>query len=142
MPDNTAHGMTGAERAARHDRMAAHAAAAEVRIVDSNTGGAKGSKVQRYDLIPPAALAALAEHYGRGEAKYPSDPEGAVGANWRRGYRWGLSYAALMRHLEAWRAGESVDPETGSHHLTAVAWHAFALFTFESEGLGSDDRAL
>lgn len=114
----------------------------ETRVIDPTTGGAKGSKLARYDLIPPGALMALAEHYGKGEVKYPSDPEGAVGANWMRGYRWGLSYAALMRHLEAWRAGESYDAETGSHHLIAVAWHAFALFTFETQNLGTDDRHL
>lgn len=106
----------------------------ETRIVDAVTGGEKGSKLARFDLIPPSALWALAEHYGRGAQKYADN-------NWRRGYSWGLSYAALCRHLVAFWDGEDIDPETGSHHLTAVAWHAFTLFTFRVDGLGTDDRA-
>ncbi len=109
--------------------------AVETRIVDPSTGGEKGSKLQRYDLIPPEALEALSEVYGRGALKYAD-------RNWEKGYAWGLSYAALMRHLEAWRKGQSVDPETGAYHLMQVAWHAIALFTFELRNLGTDDLRL
>lgn len=105
----------------------------ETRVVDPKTGGAKGSKLARYDLVPPAAAHALAEHYGRGCAKYTD-------RNWERGYAWGLSIAALERHFNAWKRGESYDPENGAHHLTAVAWHAFTLFEFERRRLGTDDR--
>lgn len=105
----------------------------EVRIVDPKTGGEKGSKLARYDLIPPHVLHALAEHYGRGARKYAD-------RNWERGYRWGLSFAALLRHLFAWWGGEDVDEETGSSHMVAVAWHAFALAEFQRTGKGTDDR--
>ena len=105
---------------------------AETRVVDPLTGGEKGSKLARYDLIPPDALMALAEHYGRGVNKYAD-------RNWEKGYKWGLSYAALMRHLETWRSGEDIDAETGSNHLTAVIWHAIALLVFQTRGLGTDD---
>ena len=98
----------------------------EVRSV-SSTGGEKGVKVQRYDLIPPRALALLAEHYGRGALKYDDH-------NWRRGYEWSKSYSALMRHLQAHWAGEDVDEETGSLHLTAVAWHALTMLEFMAGG--------
>lgn len=104
----------------------------EVRVVDPKTGGEKGSKTARFDLIPPDALWAIAEHYGRGASKYAA-------RNWERGYNWGLSVAALERHLKARMMGEKVDAETGSLHLTAVAWHALALLTFELRGLGTDD---
>lgn len=104
----------------------------EQRVVDATTGGEKGSKLARFDLIPPEALWALAEHYGRGSQKYAD-------RNWEKGYRWGLSLAALLRHLYQWVGGETHDQETGSHHLIAVAWHAFALFTYELRGLGTDD---
>jgi hypothetical protein len=104
----------------------------EVRIVDAQTGGEKGSKLPRFDLIPPEATWALAEHYGKGCAKY-SD------RNWERGYKWGLSVAAMQRHLHQWMMGESYDSETKSHHLIAVIWHAIALFVFEQRGLGTDD---
>jgi hypothetical protein len=106
--------------------------ASEIRTVDPLTGGEKGSKIERYDLIPPEMPRALATHYGVGARKYAD-------RNWERGYKWGLSYAALMRHLEAWRSGETHDPETGSNHLIAVIWHATALFVFQTRGLGTND---
>lgn len=104
----------------------------EIRVTDPQTGGQKGSKLQRYDLIPPEFLYGLATHYGKGAQKYDD-------RNWERGYKWGLSYAALMRHLEAWRMGETEDPETGSNHLIAAAWHCAALLVFQTRGLGTDD---
>ena len=107
----------------------------EVRITDPVTGGQKGSKIARFDLIPPDALWALAEHYGKGAEKYAD-------RNYEKGYKWGLSVASLQRHLHQWLMGESVDPETGTNHLIAVAWHAFALFIFELRGLGTDDVRL
>lgn len=104
----------------------------EVRMVDAATGGEKCSKKARFDLIPPQPLWALAEHYGVGAEKYAD-------RNWEKGYRWGLSMAALERHLYLWKMGERIDKETGSNHLTAVIWHAIALYEFERRGLGTDD---
>lgn len=104
----------------------------EVRVVDPKTGGEKGSKLARFSLIPPEFLWALAEHYGKGAFKYAD-------RNWERGYKWSLSLDALERHLTQWRMGEDLDPETGSHHLVAVAWHACALFVFWMRGLGTND---
>lgn len=111
------------------------AANGEVRVVDPETGGEKGSKLARFDLIPHEALEALAEHFGRGAEKYAD-------RNWERGYDWALTFAALNRHLWAWWGGEDVDPETGSNHMTAVAWHAFVAFTFQERGLGTDSRVV
>lgn len=105
----------------------------ETIITDPNTGGQKASKLARYDLIPSHVLEALAEHYGRGAQKYAD-------RNWEKGYRWGLSFAALMRHAWAWWRGEDVDEETGSSHMIAVAWHALALAEFQRTGKGTDDR--
>lgn len=110
----------------------------EERVVDPDTGGAKGSKPARFDMIPPSVLHELAEHYGKGETKYPGDPETGQ-ANWQRGYAWHLSAAALQRHLYAWLSGEDVDEESGSNHLIAVIWHAVALRYFQQHGLGRDD---
>lgn len=133
----------------------------ETRVVDPKTGGAKGSKLARYDLIPWDAVELLAEHYGRGAFKYAD-------RNWEKGYAWGLSFAALQRHLTAHWNGEvyDLDPflygvkETGDGpqptmtpmeiealpddqkvlHITAVMWHAAALTAFFLRGIGTDDR--
>ena len=104
----------------------------EVHVVDPETGGAKGSKLAQFSLIPAEFLWALAEHFGIGVNKYERN-------NYLRGYRWSLSYDALQRHLHQWLMGETIDPETGSSHLIAAAWHCCALFIFEKRGIGTDD---
>ena len=104
----------------------------EVRTTDPLTGGQKGSKLARFSLIPQEFLWALAEHYGKGSLKYED-------RNWEKGYKWSLSQDALERHLRQWLLGEDRDPETGSNHLVAVAWHAAALFTYQLRGLGTND---
>jgi dATP/dGTP diphosphohydrolase len=105
----------------------------ETRITNALTGGQKGSKDERYDLIPVEPLAALARHYGVGAYKYADH-------NWRKGYDWSLSYAALQRHAQAFWGGEDLDEETGSPHLAAVAFHAFALLEWAKTHPELDDR--
>src|SRR6185437_7042999 len=111
---------------------------AEQTVEDPETGGRKGQKLARFDMIPSDVLWELAEHYGKGESKYPSDETGLP--NWQRGYDWRLSVAALQRHLHSFLQGEDEDPETGSSHLTAVMWHAIALRFFQLHRLGHDYR--
>lgn len=102
-------------------------------LTTSSTGGQKGVKEARFDLIPAEALHLVAEHYGKGAKKYTEH-------NWRKGFEWSKSYAALQRHLNAFWAGEDLDPETGSPHLAAVVFHALTLLTFMVEQPGFDDR--
>jgi hypothetical protein len=104
----------------------------EIRSV-SSTGGEKGTKPERFDLLPNQALATVARHYGVGARKYAAH-------NWRRGYPWSQSYAALQRHANAFWSGEDTDAETGSPHMAAVAFHALTLLTFMEEQPGFDDR--
>jgi hypothetical protein len=133
---------------------------AEVRTT-STTGGQKGTKLARYDLIPQGPLAEVAEHFGVGALKY-------AGHQWRQGYEWSKSIAAKARHDAAFAAGEdydvcSNDPDgcshvdsdgnafvapredacynhTGSHHLAASAWHALVLLEFKDRFPLFDDR--
>jgi hypothetical protein len=107
----------------------------EIRVTDPETGGQKGSKLARFDLIPVEALLALAEHFGKGSLKYAPH-------NWMKGYVWSLSYAALQRHANAWWGGENTDKETGSSHMICVAWHALTLYTFEKLYPNKDDRPI
>ena len=100
---------------------------------DASTGGRKGTKLARFDLLPWDVVTELAEHYGRGAQKYEED-------NWKKGYPWKLNIAALGRHLAAFLNGEDFDPETGSSHLVAVMWHAAALRWFQIHGKGTDTR--
>jgi hypothetical protein len=88
----------------------------------------------RYDLIPVYPLLQLALLYTKGAEKYADN-------NWMRGFHFSRTLSAMQRHLELWKAGEDIDPETGLSHLTAVAWNAFALLEFQFRGTGVDDRA-
>jgi len=106
--------------------------ASEVRTV-SATGGAKGVKRARFDLIPAGPLTAVATHYGIGAEKYDD-------RNWERGYEWSKSFGAMMRHAWAFWSGEDTDAETGSPHLAAVCFHALALLEFADTHPDFDDR--
>jgi len=116
----------------------------EQRVVDPVTGGAKGSKLARFSLIPWDILRELAEHYGRGARKYED-------RNWERGYAWSLSFDALHRHLEAFWNGDEIDhdpslyiegEEHTTRHIVAVIWHAVCLAWFSRHHVGRDDRPL
>jgi hypothetical protein len=99
----------------------------------SSTGGQKAGNDDRYDLIPAEPLRLLAHHFGVGARKYQD-------RNWEAGYEWSKSFAALNRHLWQFWAGEDIDEETGSPHMVAVAWHAFAFLQFMIDHPELDDR--
>ena len=106
----------------------------EVRVTDTLTGGEKGSKPERYDLIPPHAMDEVARVYGYGATKYAN-------RNWERGYDWGLSLAALHRHIKAFEKLESYDEESHCHHLAHAVFHCLLLMSFEANKLGTDSRS-
>jgi len=115
---------------------AGRAQAAEVRVTDPNTGGQKGVKLQRYDLVPFDALDEVATVYGVGAQKYEDH-------NWLKGYKWSLSLGALLRHVSEFAKGKDYDNGlggTGRHHLACAAWHCLTLMTFQFRKLGTDDR--
>jgi len=105
----------------------------EVRVT-STTGGQKGTKAERFDLIPAGPLRQLAHLYGNGATKYDD-------RNWERGYDWSLSFAAMQRHLWLFWGGEDIDAEMGLPHLTCAAFHAFALTEFLTTHPEFDNRA-
>ena len=105
----------------------------ETRITNAITGGQKGQKLARFDLIPSDALWALAEQFGKGADKYAE-------RNWELGYDWSLNFAAAQRHMWQWWNREDIDEETGSSHLTAAAWHMFVLYHFATSHPELDNR--
>lgn len=105
----------------------------EERITDPDTGGQKGRKPQRFELMPWNALGEIAEVYAYGAQKYDDH-------NWRKGYAWSLSFGALMRHLALFWEGENLDMESGLPHLAHAGFHILTLLTFIEDQLGKDDR--
>jgi deoxycytidylate deaminase len=81
----------------------------------------------RYDLIPVEATKGLAEVLTYGAKKYKPN-------NWQGVDDKARYTAALYRHLEAWRAGETVDEESGLSHLShAITNIAFLLYFEEKQ---------
>jgi len=89
----------------------------------------------RYDLIPGDALEALAQIYTYGCIKYDDN-------NWRKGFKWGRVFGALMRHSWAFWRGEDIDPESGMHHMAHAMWQCATLYNFSVNRIGEDDRVI
>lgn len=86
-----------------------------------------------HHLISPFALDELAKVLEAGRKKYAS-------RNWEKGLSWDECTGSLMRHLNKWRAGEDLDPETGLSHMSHVLCNAMFLSHFTAVKAGTDDR--
>lgn len=108
----------------------------------SASGGAKGTKPFRYDLVPTAFEDQVALLFAAGATKYEDH-------NWRRGYPLSLSIAAAYRHLGAIKRGEDYDQNSSERigqpvtHAAAVAFHMAVIIehlTYPEEYGEYDDR--
>lgn len=111
-------------------------------MAESETGGRKGRKLARHDLLDPGVMDAIARQFGRGAHKYGD-------RNYQLGYNWSLSYAAAQRHLNSFWGGEDWDQDPfweleglgTPHHLDAAIFHLMALREFIDKHPEYDDRA-
>lgn len=87
----------------------------------------------RFDLLPIEALIELTRVYDMGAIKYDDN-------NWRKGMKWSQVYRPIFSHLFKWLSGQTVDSETGCHHLAMVAWNCLTLVTYQIRKIGTDDR--
>lgn len=87
----------------------------------------------RYSLIPPEMTKALAEVLTYGAKKYKPN-------NWKSVDDPSRYMDALYRHLEAFRSGETNDPESGLHHLShAMTNIGFLLWIDLNSKLSTND---
>jgi hypothetical protein len=105
----------------------------EVRVTDPETGAEKGSKIEQLGAIDPVSLHELGKVAGVGAEKYDT-------FNYLKGYSWSLSYHAIFRHMNAFWAGEDLDPDDGLPHIVHAAWHGLALASFMRLHPNKDDR--
>lgn len=101
-----------------------------------NPKHATGSAKSPMHFTPPAPLFALGRVFAHGAAKY-----GAF--NWGdAGVVASIYYDAMQRHLAAWYAGETIDPESGEPHLAHVM--ACCAIVMDCAALGNlvDDRPI
>jgi len=96
--------------------------------------GAAGAIKVPLGLIPPYAMEQTAWVHKLGADKYGP-------WNWRETGVCASTYVnAILRHLNAWRDGESLDPESGITHLAHIACSANILMDAEYCGKLQDDR--
>jgi hypothetical protein len=72
----------------------------------------------RWDLLPLGPVAAVVAVLSFGAKKYAPNGWVAVAEGPDGADRY---YAAVLRHLVAWRRGEATDPESGLPHLAHAA---------------------
>lgn len=85
------------------------------------------------DLIPYSALELEARVLAFGAKKYDAH-------NWRQGMDWSRLIGAALRHVNAFNAGEDLDPESGLSHLGHARCCLGFLIEYQKKGLGTDDR--
>jgi len=98
----------------------------------SNVNQPLGSKFDQdkldYSLLPVKPIAAIVEILTFGVKKYSRDNWQSVPDSIHR------YTAAMYRHIEAWRGGEKLDPETNKHHLAHAGCCLLFLLWFELTG--------
>lgn len=100
---------------------------------DNSVGRKNDEGKLRYDLVPPEALEEIVKVYTMGAKKYDD-------RNWEKGIAWSRIYAALMRHVQVWWAGEDYAPDDGQHHMASAGWCALALLHYSKFNPEFDDR--
>lgn len=87
----------------------------------------------RMELIDPLAMQGLAKVLEFGANKYAVD-------NWRKGFPLTRIIGSLERHLNAIKAGEDTDPESGLPHIDHVGCNWMFLSFFMKKRPDLDDR--
>lgn len=87
----------------------------------------------RWDLIPVVALSAVVDVLTFGANKYGD-------RNWEKGTNYSRIYRALFGHVMSWWSGETMDKETGSHHLAHAACCCLFLIEYHYRAKGKDNR--
>lgn len=87
----------------------------------------------RLELLPVRPLLDVGKVLTFGAKKYEA-------RNWEKGFAWSRPYAAALRHLFAWWAGETYDKETGLNHLAHALCEIMFLLEFSYTHAEMDDR--
>lgn len=101
-------------------------------MLESNKGQKFDADKLRYDLLPAEFEEAVAKVLTHGAKKYAPNNWQLV-ENPQERY-----YAALRRHIAAWRMGEKIDKESGLSHLSHAATNIMFLLYFEGLENGTE----
>ena len=84
--------------------------------------------------IPPGNLSDLAAVFQHGGEKYGR-------FNWRESHIKETTYwGAIDRHFDAWKGGESIDPDSGKSHLYHIIASCMILLDAEKHDSLEKDR--
>ena len=89
---------------------------------------------ERWDLLPWDALKEIVRVMTanvKPQGKY--EPH-----NWAKGLSYSRLFAATQRHLTAWYGGETLDPDTGLHHLAHAGCNILFLLAYHVRGFAGD----
>jgi hypothetical protein len=101
---------------------------------DNNPKTAEGMKKLPLELVPPSAVAALAEAFSDGAKKYGP-------YNWReKSISSNIYYGASLRHLQSWWDGEDLAEDSGIDHLHHALACISMLIDAKSIGKLNDNR--
>ena len=84
-------------------------------------------------LVTPDFILGMASVLTMGAKKYGE-------RNWELGNKTSVPYDSAMRHLLTWRSGESLDAESGEHHLFHAAVNLMMCWYYEQNFSDMDDR--
>lgn len=90
-------------------------------------GEKKDSGKLRWDLLPFGPIRRIVEVLTFGAAKYADDNWQSVPDSRKR------YFAALMRHIDSWWAGETLDQESGKPHLAHAGCCLLFLLWFDEK---------
>lgn len=102
---------------------------------DGQVQATKHDGGKRRNLFPVRALNATNDVFTYGANKYSA-------GNWHQGagFDWDRLDDAFERHMQAWRLGEDVDPESGHPHLAHAMCCLAMLLEHTLTGHGNDTR--
>jgi len=101
---------------------------------DNNPKTAFGAKKLPLELVPPSAVAALAEAFADGAKKYGP-------YNWReKSISSSIYYGAALRHIQSWWDGEDLAEDSGINHLHHALACIAMLIDGSSVGKLNDNR--
>lgn len=101
---------------------------------DNNPKTAFGAKKLPLELVPPSAVAALAEAFADGAKKYGP-------YNWREKLvSSSIYYGACLRHIQAWWDGEDLATDSGLDHLHHALACIAIIIDSKSVGKLNDNR--
>jgi len=110
----------------------------EVKVETKNTNPKDACGIKKVPswFIPTRPLLMVGLAMMEGARKY-----GAF--NWRKaGVRMSVYYDAIKRHLDSWKEGEDIDPDSEVHHLIKAAACCFVVMDSILMGNCTDDRPI